>query len=180
MMKRKLLKMMALAVVMLVGASSAWADNTVTVTTGESSTEYATLKAAIEANVLTNATADMTIILTADQSLGDKVISWEKAYTLTIKATKDITIKGPNGSRWFTVKNANANLIVGDGNYEITLDGEYDGQSSKPRSQSVALRNNTTASISFNKVTFKNFNLNGAVNMIVGENGDGVITLQNI
>lgn len=179
-MKQQLLKTLALGLLLVGGVTSAWGDNTVTVTTGGSSTDYATLKAAIEANVLTNATADMTITISADQSLGDKVISWEKAYTLTIKSTKAITIKGPNGSRWFTVKNASANLVVGDGNYEITLDGEYDGTSSKPRTQAVALRNNTTASITFNKVTFKDFNLNNAVNMIVAENGGGSLTLQNV
>ena len=171
---------MTLGLLCLVGVS-AWADNTVTVTTGGSSTEYATLKAAIEASVLANATADMTITISDNQSLGEKVVSWEKAFTLTIKATKDITIKGPNGSRWFTVKNAGANLIVGDGNYEITLDGEYNGTAgSKERTQPVALRNNTTASITFNKVTFANFNLNNAVNMIVAENGGGSITLQDV
>ena len=180
-MKRKLLKTLAVALLAMVGVNAAWADNTVTVTTGGSSTEYATLSAAITAGVLTSATADMTITISADQSLGSNVISWEKAYTLTIKATKAITIKGPNGSRWFTVKNASANLVVGDGSYEITLDGEYDGKSTtKQRTQAVALRNNTTASITFNKVTFKDFNLNNAVNLIVGENGDGVITLQDV
>ena len=181
-MKQKLLKTMALGLLAMVGVN-AWADNTVTVTTGGSSKEYATLKAAIEANVFNSPSANIDVSISADQSLGDQVISWEPStsYTLTIKATKDITIKGPNGSRWFTVKNAGANLIVGDGNYKITLDGEYNGTAgSKERTQPVALRNNTTASITFNKVTFANFNLNNAVDMIVGENGDGVITLQDI
>ena len=169
---------------MVVGASNVWADNTVTVTVGGVSNYYATLKAAIEDNAFKNPTGDIDVSISADQSLGDKVISWEptanSGYTLTIKATQDITIKGPNGSRWFTVKNAGANLIVGDGDNEITLDGEYSGGTTKQRTAPVALRNNTTASITFNKVTFNNFNLNNAVNMIVGENGDGVITLQDV
>ena len=178
-MKKKLQMFLTLAL-FLGGTTTAWAENTVTVTTGGSSTEYETLSAAISAGVLTSASADMTITISANQSLGSSVISWEKAYTLTIKATEDITIKGPNGSRWFTAKNAGANLVVGDGNYEITLDGEYSGGTTKQRTAPVALHNNTTASITFNKVTFANFNLNNAVNMIVGENGDGVITLQDV
>lgn len=178
-MKQQLLKL-TLLFLCLAGGISAWAENTVTVETGGTTTEYVTLKAAIEANVLSN-DADVTITLSADQSLGDKVLSWEKGHTLTVKATKAVTIKGPNGSRWFTAKTDNCKFIIGDGNNEITLDGEYDGTaSSKQRTQPVALHNNTKASITFNKVTFKNFNLNNAVNMIVGEAGDGDITLQNV
>lgn len=183
MMKQRLLKTIALGLMAMVGVN-AWADNTVTVTAGGVSNDYATLKAAIEDNAFKNPTGDIDVSISADQSLGDKVISWEptanSGYTLTIKATQDITIKGPNGSRWFTVKNAGANLIVGDGDYEITLDGEYSGGNTKQRTAPVALRNNTTASITFNKVTFNNFNLNNAVNMIVAENGGGSITLQDV
>lgn len=182
-MKQNLLKTIALGLMAMVGVN-AWADNTVTVKVGEASTGYATLKAAIEADAFKNPTGDIEVSISADQSLGDKVISWEPTantnYTLTIKATKDITIKGPNGSRWFTVKNNGANLVVGDGNYEITLDGEYSGGTTKQRTNPVALRNNTTANITFNKVTFANFNLNNAVNMIVAENGGGSLTLQDV
>ena len=182
--KLQFLKTAVLSAFLLGGANLAWGDNTVTVTVGETSTYYATLRAAIEANAFKDPSGNIEVSISADQSLGDKVISWEPTantnYTLTIKATTDITIKGPNASRWFTAKNNGANLIVGDGVNEITLDGEYSGGTTKQRTQAVALHNNTSANITFNKVTFKNFNLNNAVNMIVGEKGAGIITLQDV
>ena len=182
-MKQRLLKTIALGLMAMVGVN-AWADNTVTVKVGEASTGYATLKAAIEAEAFKSPSGNIEVSISADQSLGTQVISWEPTagtgYTLTIKATQDITIKGPNGSRWFTVKNNGANLVVGDGNYEITLDGEYSGGTTKQRTNPVALHNNNSSNITFNKVTFANFNLNNAVNMIVGEKGAGTITLQDV
>ena len=51
---------------------NAWADNTVTVTTGGSSTEYATLSAAITAGVLTSASADIS-----DDALSRGVSFWD-------------------------------------------------------------------------------------------------------
>lgn len=180
-MKQKILKTLALGLLLVSGVSGAWAENTVTITDGTTTEYYETLKAAIaaETSVLKSPTGNVTITLSADQSLGDKVVSWDKLYTLTIVASKDITVKGPNGSRWFTVKYTNSsdvgcNLIVGDGSNTITLDGE-----NKTRTAPVGLRSNKS-NITFKNVVFKNFDLNNATDLVVGENQDGVITIDQV
>lgn len=112
---------------MLMVGISAWADNTVKYSTdgGSTWTEAADLNALNVATtgVFASATTDIQVQLLDDQTLTGR-LTWGKAYTLTITATKDVTIKGPTNAMWLLANFSNAKLIVGSSDHSITLDGE--------------------------------------------------------
>lgn len=164
------------ALLLMVGVTSAWADNTVTVTCGENNKSFETLSAAFSDDIITEAAADVTIEVSADQTLTG-AFQWNKGYNLTITPTTDITIKGPSDKRWFLAKKdsgTESNLNIGSDSHSITFDGE-----NNTRTVEVAARSKLT-NLTFTNVTFKNFKLNKAKNLIEGENQDAYIELKNV
>ncbi len=175
-MKQRLLKRISLALLMVVGASNVWADNTVRYSTdgGSNWTEAADLNAL--SSVFSGATTDIQVQLLDNQTLSDR-LTWGKAYTLTIVPTKDITIKGPAGKMWFLANVNNAKIVMGNNTYKITLDGE-----NKSHTSGDITRRENDGSVSLTKITFKDFNLNSTCHLCSSKeqgNADGLI-LENI
>ena len=161
---------------MVVGASNAWADNTVKYSTdgGSNWTEAADLNAL--SSVFSGVTTDIQVQLLGDQTLTAR-LTWSKAYTLTIVPTKDITIKGPTGAMWFLANVDNAKIVMGNNTYKITLDGENNSHTSGD-----ITRREKNGSVSLTNITFKDFNLNSATHLCYSKsegNADGLI-LENI
>ena len=175
-MKQRLLKTIGLALLMVVGASNAWADNTVKYSTdgGSNWTEAADLNAL--SSVFSGATTNIQVQLLDNQTLTSRV-TWSKAYTLTIVPTKDITIKGPAGAMWFLANANNAKIVMGNNTYKITLDGE-----NKSHTSGDITRRENDGSVSLTNIKFKDFNLNSTTHLCSSReqgNADGLI-LENI
>lgn len=81
-------------------------------------TEYETLAEAFDAAVA--ADADATIEVSGDQKLTAR-LTWNKAHTLNIVPTADITIKGPKNAMWFLVNVNDAILNIGSTEHKMTL-----------------------------------------------------------
>jgi len=137
-------------------------------------TEYETLADAFAAAVA--ADADAEIKVSGDQKLTAR-LTWNKAHTLTITPTKDITIKGPKNAMWFLVNTNNATLNIGSDNYKMTFDGINDDRSTFTNVDVARRENNTQLSLT--NIEFKDFNC-GANHLVSCKNAGGAITLQNI
>lgn len=174
-MKQKLLKTLALGLLLTGGVNGAWGDNTVKYSTdGENWTEAADLNAL--SSVLSNATSNINVEVLDDQKLTGR-LTWNKAYTLTIVPTKDITVKGPTNAMWFLANVNDAKIIMGNNTYKITLDGE-----NKSHTNGDITRREKNGSVSLTNITFKDFNLNSACHLCSSQeqgNADGLI-LENI
>ena len=176
-MKQKLLKTLALGLLLMGGVNGVWADNTVKYSTdgGNTWTEAADLNA-LSSSVFSGATTDIQVQLLDDQTLTAR-LTWSKAYTLTIVPTKDITIKGPAGAMWFLANVDNAKIVMGNNTYKITLDGEK-----KSHTSGDITRRENNGSVSLTNITFKDFNLNSTTHLCSSKeqgNADGLI-LENI
>jgi len=170
------LQFLLTALLLMVGATSVWGDNTVKYSTdgGESWTEAADLNAL--SSVFSGATTDIQVQLLGDQTLTAR-LTWSKAFTLTIVPTKDITVKGPAGAMWFLANVNNAKIVMGNNTYKITLDGE-----NKSHTSGDITRRENNGSVSLTNLTFKDFNLNSATHLCSSRdqgNSDGLI-LENI
>ena len=137
-------------------------------------TEYETLADAFAAAVA--ADADAEIKVSGDQKLTAR-LTWNKAHTLTITPTKDITIKGPKNAMWFLVNTNNATLNIGSDNFKMTFDGINDDRSTFTNVDVARRENNTQLSLT--NIEFKDFNC-GANHLVSCKNAGGAITLQNI
>lgn len=137
-------------------------------------TEYETLADAFAAAMA--ADADTEIEVSGDQKLTAR-LTWSKAHTLTIKPTKDITIKGPKNTMWFLVNTNNATLNIGSTSHKITLDGISDDRSSFTNVDVARRENNTQLNLT--NMEFKDFNC-GDNHLVSCKNSGGAITLQNI
>ena len=140
-------------------------------TTGVS---YATLKEAFDAAV--TAGTDAEIEVGADQTLSDR-LTLNKAMTLTITPTTDITIKGQKNKMWFLVNTNNGVLKIGSKDHKITLDGRNDDRSTSTNVD-VTRRENTT-SLYLTNIEFKDFNC-GANHLVGCKNNGGAIYLEDI
>jgi len=175
MMKQRLLKTIALGLMAMVGVN-AWADNTVRYSTdgGSNWTEAADLNAL--SSVLSAATTNINVEVSADQTLSGR-LTWNKAYTLTITPTANITIKGPQNAMWFLANVNNAVLNIGSSTYSITLDGD-----NKTYASDGITRREKDAIIHLTNITFKDFNLNSAC-CLASAKSEGVkesLILENI
>ena len=154
----------------LVATATAPADKTAKI----GNTEYETLAEAWAAAVA--ADADTEIEVSGDQKLTAR-LTWNKAHTLTITPTKDITIKGPKNTMWFLVNTNNATLNIGSTAHKITFDGINDDRSSFTNVDVARRENNTQLNLT--NIEFKDFNC-GANHLVSCKNSGGAITLQNI
>jgi len=136
---------------------------------------YETLNDAFTAltNADTGATADTELQLNADQTLTGR-LTWNKAYTLTITPTKDITIKGHANGMWFLASVDNAVLNIGSTDYSITLDGQ---DNAMEYSVTQAERK---SKLNLTNVKFQNFDLNGKGHLVGSKAEDAVFTLKNL
>ena len=135
-------------------------------------TEYETLADAWAAAVA--ADADATIEVSGDQTLTAR-LTWNKAHTLNIVPTKDITIKGHKNGMWFLVNTNKGVLNIGSADHSITLDGQ-----NNEMAYDVTKGENTTE-LTLTNVAFQNFNLN-EVGHLVGSKAaqDVKITLDKM
>ena len=136
------------------------------------STEYATLAEAWAAAVA--ADADATIEVFGDQKLTGR-LTWNKAHTLNIVPTKDITITGHQNQMWFLTNANSGTLHIGSDSYTVTLDGE----NKTFGAYGVTCYENSSV-ISLQNVTFKNFDLNNAGWLVNSKANEGQIILENV
>ena len=176
-MKQILLKTLALGLMVMLGVN-AWADNTVRYSTdgGTNWTEAADLNALMDKDgkVFTSATSNVQVEVSGDQTLS-KRLTWNKAHTLTITPTANITIKGPAGAMWFLANVNNAFLNIGSNDYTITLDGEKEDHTAGD-----ITRREAGAGLSLTKVVFKDFNLKSACHLASATNNGNTILLENV
>ena len=142
-------------------------------TTGVS---YGTLAEAFAAAVTAGTDAELEV--SDDQTLTGR-LTWNKAATLTITPTKDITIKGHKNGMWFlnNAKKSGDNvgvLNIGGGNYTITLDGQnnefgYD-----------VTKYEENGTIALTNVVFQNFNLNNAGHLVGSKASEGQMILDKV
>ena len=137
-------------------------------------TEYETLAEAFDAAVA--ADADATIEVSGDQKLTAR-LTWNKAHTLNIVPTADITIKGPKNAMWFLVNVNDAILNIGSTEHKMTFDGISDDRSTFTNDDVARRENNTQLQLT--NIEFKDFN-SGANHLISCKNSGGAITLLNI
>lgn len=135
-------------------------------------TEYATLAEAWAAAVA--ADADATIEVSGDQKLTGR-LTWNKAHTLNIVPTKDITITGHQNQMWFLTNANDGTLHIGSDSYTVTLDGE----NKTFGAYGVTCYENSSV-ISLQNVTFKNFDLNNAGWLVNSKANEGQIILENV
>ena len=133
------------------------------------STGYASLNDAFAA--LTD--ADTELQVSDDQTLTGR-LTWNKAHTLTITPTKDITIKGHKNGMWFLVNTNNATLNIGSADHSITLDGEnhqigYD-----------ITKYENASTLALTNVTFKDFDLNNVGHLVGSKENEGQIVLDKV
>lgn len=154
--KLQFFKTAVLSVFLLGGANLAWGDNTVKYSTdgGTNWTEAADLNAL--SSVFSGAASDIQVQLLEDQTLNSRV-TWGKTYTLTITATKNVSIKRGTLARtamWF-LNNGTGTLTLGSSDYAITFAG--DGHDDKQRIFKNILGNESTGRMNIENVTFKEF-----------------------
>ena len=133
--------------------------------------KFATLESAVDAAVA--ADADAEIEVSADQTL-TKRLTWNKAHTLTITPTQDITIKGHNTDMWFLTNLENAVLNIGSTEHSITLDGEETAMEYSVTQAEKKSKLNLT------NVKFQNFDLNNKGHLVGGKAEDAIFTLKNL
>lgn len=136
-------------------------------------TEYETLADAWAAAV--DADADATIEVSGDQTLTAR-LTWNKAHTLNIVPTADVTIKGAPGMMWFLVNASNGVLNIGSTDHKITLDGEgktmtVDG---------AVIQRESGGMLNVTNVEFKDFDLGETARLIGDKQQGGVMTIQDI
>lgn len=182
-MKQRLLKRISLALLMVVGASNVWADNTVRYSTdsGTSWTEAADLNAL--SSVFSGATSDIQVQLLDNQTLTGRV-TWGKAYTLTITATKAVSISRGSLARtamWF-LNNGTGTLTLGSSDYAITFAGA--GHADNQRIFKNILGNESTGRINIENVTFQNFKFDTENSnlgyLFLNKNANGKLVLKDV
>ena len=142
----------------IVGVST-WADNTVkySIDGGTSWTEAADLNTlTTSGGAIANATSDVQVELLENQSLNNR-ITWNKTYTLTITATKDVTITRGSLARtsaWL-INTSTGTVNLGSDANAITLQGggHEDGQ----RIFKNNLGNESTGRMNVTNCTFKKY-----------------------
>ena len=139
------------------------------VTTGAT---YSTLTEAF--NDAVTAGTDAELEVSDDQTL-TKRLTWNKAATLTITPTKDITIKGHRNGMWFLANVNNATLKIGGSDHTITLDG----QNQAFEAENVTKYENSSI-ISLENVVFQNFDLNNTGNLVGSKAQEGQIILDRV
>ena len=155
----------------LVATTTAPAPKTAKIVGGD---EYETLAEAFAAAVA--ADADATIEVSGDQKLTAR-LTWNKAHTLNIVPTADITIQGPKNAMWFLVNTNSATLNIGSKDYKMTFDGISDDRSTFSNVD-VARRENGTY-LTLTNIEFKDF-VCGANHLVSCKNSGGAITLEDI
>ncbi len=143
---------------------------TMTVLNKTTGVAYKTLSAAAAAL----GDEDTELEVSDDQVLTGR-ITWNKAHTLTITPTKDITIQGQPGQMWFLANVDNAVFNIGSSDYTITLDGE-----NKTYTGGDVAKFENKATISLTNVKFQNFDLNNASHLVGSKNNEGFIILDRI
>ena len=134
---------------------------------------YASLTEAFNAAV--DADADAELEVSEDQTLTGR-LTWNKAHTLTITPTKDITIKANGtGYMWFLANVNNAVLNIGSTDYTITLDGQ-----SKQYGIDVTKGENTSK-LNLTNIVFQDFDLKNAGHLVgTKEKQDVTLTLDKV
>lgn len=160
-----------------------WADNTVRYSTdgGSNWTEAADLNAL--SSVFSEATTDIQVQLLGDQTLTGRV-SWGKAYTLTITATKAVSISRGSLARtsmWF-LNNGTGTLTLGSSDYAITFAGA--GHADGQRIFKNILGNESTGRMNIENVTFQNFKFDTENSnlgyLFLNKNYNGKLVLKNV
>lgn len=137
-------------------------------TTGDTYTDLNSAFAAL--------TGDADLVVNEDVTLTGRC-TLNQAYTVSITASKDVTITGPKNAMWFLVNVNNATLKIGDSTHKITLDGNSDDRSSSTNVD--VTRRENSSSIYLTNVEFKDFTC-GANHLVGSKNSGGAIHLEDV
>ncbi len=137
-------------------------------TTGDS---YTSLNDAFKA-----LTGDAELVINDDIKLTDRC-TLSEAYTVTITASKDVTIKGQKNKMWFLVNKSDGVLKIGSADHKITFDGIGDDRSSF--SNAHVTRRENSSKLYLTNIEFKDF-ICGANTLIGCKNAGGGIFLEDI
>ena len=121
-------------------------------------------------------TGDADLVINDDITLTDRC-TLNQAYTVSITASKDVTIKGPKNKMWFLVNVNNATLKIGSADHKITLDGISDDRSGSSNVDVTRRENNTQLYLT--NIEFKDFTC-GANHLVGCKNAAGAIYLEDI
>lgn len=135
---------------------------------------YTTLDEAFAAAVAAEADAELEV--SKDVTLSDR-LTLNKAITITVTPTRDITIKGQKNKMWFLANVNNATFIVGSKDHKITLDGRGDDRSTFNNVDVTRRENNTHLYLT--NIQFKDFTC-GANHLVGCKNNGGAIHLEDI
>jgi len=135
---------------------------------------YATLEEAFNAAV--EAETDAELEVSGDQKLS-KRLTLNKAISITITPTADITVKGPKNAMWFLVNTNKGEFRIGSAGHKMTLDGNGDDRSSYNNVDVTRRENNT--SLYLTNLEFKNF-ICGANHLVGCKNAGGAIYLEDV
>lgn len=169
-MKQRLLKTIGLVLLMVVGASNAWADNDTSkliYVEGGSSEGYTDLATAIGActdNTETNIYINGTVTVSSEIKFntGTGATNTNKRVVL-IAGVEGATIKSGTTSRLFLVNSGTASLKLGDGSETLIIDGDNKSYASGFISIDNDYKPETTTNTHFlNNVTIKNVKATGS------------------
>ncbi len=135
---------------------------------------YSTLEEAFDAAVAAETDAELEV--SADQKLS-KRMTLNKAITITITPTTDITIKGQKNAMWFLANVNDATLKIGSKEHKITFDGISDDRSTFTNVDVTRRENNTKLYLT--NIEFKDFTC-GANHLVGCKNAGGAIYLEDI
>ena len=121
-------------------------------------------------------TGDAELVINDDIKLTDRC-TLNQAYTVTITASKDVTIKGQKNKMWFLVNKNDGVLKIGSAEHKITLDGVSDDRSGS-NNVDVTRRENSSK-LYLTNIEFKDFNC-GANHLVGCKNAGGGIFLEDI
>ena len=127
-------------------------------------------------DAFTALTGDAELVINNDIKLTDRC-TLNQAYTVTITASKDVTIKGQKNKMWFLVNKNDGVLKIGSADHKITLDGISDDRSSF-NNVDVTRRENSSK-LYLTNIEFKDFTC-GANHLVGCKNAGGGIFLEDI
>ena len=140
----------------------------INVTTGVS---YTSLNEAFAA-----LTGDAELVINDDIKLTDRC-TLNQAFTVSITASKDVTIKGQKNKMWFLANVNGATLKIGSKDHKMTFDGISDDRSSFSNVDVTRRENNTQLYLT--NIEFKDFTC-GANHLVGCKNNGGAIYLEDI
>ncbi len=185
-MKQRLLKTIGLALLCVVGASNAWADDydgTSPVYSPTNGTNYATFADAMSAFDGLADGSSFEIHLYADVALASRVtVKNTKSLTIVPKAAVSIKRGSLSRTTAWLINTSTGTVNLGNADYAITFDGV--GHADNQRIFKNILGNESTGRMNIENVTFQNFKFDTENSnlgyLFLNKNANGKLVLKNV